>query len=148
MALMTVDEMREQLPIFKYKSRSAVHNFLRTREVQPVCRGEKKHGKGSGQNIYDPKVVQAAYDKHPIAGGGKVKRCLSYAQRKYKKPSEIDDFEFGGNVPFRNYMCPKYKECSDNFVIESFKKKRWSRAELDCSECEMKDEVDPDWRLK
>ena len=95
MALMTVDEMREQLSIFKYKSRSAVHNFLRTREVQPVCRGEKKYGKGSGQNIYDPKVVQAAYDKHPIAGGGKVKRCLSYAQRKYKKPSEVDDFEFG-----------------------------------------------------
>lgn len=147
MTLMTVIEMQE-LEIFKGKSESSIFSFLRTRNILPKKRGKKRcKDHGSAPNLYESDEVIEAYSKRPIKTHlSGHPQGLYYKRRVYKHPQDSEDFEHGGNVPFRNFKCPQYYECYTR-AAKSTKRGR-SSGMLDCSNCDKKDLMDTKYLLQ
>lgn len=147
MNLVTVIELQE-LEIFKGKSESSIFSFLKTRGVISKGRGVKRYKcHGSAPALFDIEEVIEAYAKRPIKSHlNGHPQGLYYKRRTYKHPQDSDDFEHGGNAPFRNFKCPDYYECFTK-AAKSTKRGRDSGI-LDCSKCDRKNIVDPKYLLQ
>lgn len=137
MPLMTIRQMQNELAIFKDRSESSVRVFLYSRGVKIKERKQKIEKFGNTPGLYDLDEVLSAWDKNPLKNEFGAPKIEYSKQRRYKKPHECTDFESVKDAPFRNYMCPDYRECMNKATLV-----------LCCNDCEKKHLVDPDWRLK